>query len=291
MASLDVVGHEFTHGITWYEAALIYQGESGALNESFSDIFGVMVERHISGLPDWIIGEDFSVGFRSFQNPNDFGDPDTFAGINWVNPNDLNNDFGGVHSNSGVQNHWFFLLANGGVGTNDLGQAFNVQGIGIIDAARIAHRNLTTYMQPGSTFADARVGSLNAAIDLFGECSPQHASTAAAWQAVGIGNAFQLCASNIHPAFTQFCVEDNTFNTTFSISVFPANAIVQWFFPPTWDFTIMGTTLILNDIQFPQSGTYQVTAQVTANNESAFQTSVISIEDCGGYEFPEGAAR
>lgn len=154
LAAMDVVGHEFTHGVTRDEAGLIYQGESGALNEAFSDIFGLMVERYFDGAENWTMGEDpypGTNGIRSFSNPNLHGQPDTYLGVNWFNTaNPFDN--GGVHINSGVLNFWFFLLASGGTGVNDLGQGFNVQGIGLDAAARIAYRTLVVYMQPGSTY-------------------------------------------------------------------------------------------------------------------------------------------
>ncbi|MCB0545813.1 MAG: M4 family metallopeptidase, partial [Saprospiraceae bacterium] len=120
MAALDIVAHEFGHGITQFNAGLIYQDESGALNESFSDIFGAAVEFWASPeLSDWYSGEDANIngnGLRDMANPKSKGDPDTYRGQNWINGGE---DNGGVHTNSGVQNYWFHLLAEGGSGSND----------------------------------------------------------------------------------------------------------------------------------------------------------------------------
>ncbi|RMG19480.1 MAG: peptidase M4 family protein, partial [Methanobacteriota archaeon] len=136
LVSLDVCGHELTHGVTQFSAGLIYQAESGALNESFSDIFGTMVEYYKEGSNfDWYIGEDITPngnGIRSMSNPNEFGDPDTYFGDFWASL--TGGDNGGVHTNSGVQNFWFYLLSEGGSGVNDNGDPYNVTGIGIDNA-------------------------------------------------------------------------------------------------------------------------------------------------------------
>ncbi|RMH89433.1 MAG: T9SS C-terminal target domain-containing protein, partial [Calditrichaeota bacterium] len=188
LVSLDVCGHELTHGVTQFSAGLIYQAESGALNESFSDIFGTMVEYYKEGANfDWYIGEDITPngnGIRSMSNPNEFGDPDTYFGDFWA-PLD-GGDNGGVHTNSGVQNFWFYLLSEGGSGINDNGDPYSVTGIGINAAADIAYRNLTVYLTPSSPYYDARLGAANAAIDLFGPNSPELDAVLDAWDAVGV---------------------------------------------------------------------------------------------------------
>ncbi len=188
LVSLDVCGHELTHGVTQFSAGLIYQAESGALNESFSDIFGTMVEYFEEGANfDWAIGEDITPngnGIRSMENPNAFGDPDTYFGNFWASLS--GGDNGGVHTNSGVQNFWFYLLSEGGSGVNDNGDSYNVTGIGIDNAAAVAYRNLTVYLTPPSPYFDARLGAVNAAMDLFGANSPEVQSVFDAWDAVGV---------------------------------------------------------------------------------------------------------
>lgn len=184
---LDVCGHEFAHGLTSNTAGLIYQDESGALNESFSDIFGVAIDHF--ALPNafnWEIGEQIG-GIRDMSNPGAFGDPDTYQAGLWYTGTF---DNGGVHINSGVQNYWFHLLSVGGTGTNDLGNNFSVSGIGIDSAAAIAFRNLTVYLTPFNEYPDARFYAIQSAIDIFGACSPQVKSTMNAWHAVGIGGPF-----------------------------------------------------------------------------------------------------
>ncbi|MEQ9007414.1 MAG: choice-of-anchor D domain-containing protein, partial [Ekhidna sp.] len=120
------------------------------------------------------------------SNPNSQGDPDTYQGINWEF-GDFDN--GGVHINSGVMNYWYYLLVEGGSGTNDDGYSYNVPSIGRGDAEQIAYRNLTVYLTASSGYIDARVGSELAAIDLFGENSAEHLAVIEAWNAVGVPTA------------------------------------------------------------------------------------------------------
>ncbi|MBT5131853.1 MAG: M4 family metallopeptidase [Flavobacteriales bacterium] len=188
LTALDVCGHELTHGVTQHTAGLVYRWEPGALNESFSDIFGVAVEFYTQGYPnggDWVLGEDFNWIIRSLEEPNLYDQPDTYMGNYWY-PGPYDN--AGVHVNSGVQNHWFYLLSEGGSGSNDIGNVFTVTGIGIDDAADIAYRNLSVYLTEYSVHYDARFYAIQSAIDLFGPCSQQAISTEIAWYAVGLGN-------------------------------------------------------------------------------------------------------
>ncbi|NIX54533.1 MAG: peptidase M4, partial [candidate division Zixibacteria bacterium] len=188
LVSLDVIGHEFQHGVDQFSSNLIYQAESGALDESFADIFGTLIEFYVEGPnADWLIGAAFAlngVPFRSMSDPNSLGDPDTYFGNFWASL--TGGDNGGVHTNSGVQNFWFYLLSEGGSGVNDNGDTYNVTGIGMDQAAHIANRNQSFYLGPSSKYFDARLGAILSAIDLYGENSPQHQSTAEAWDAVGV---------------------------------------------------------------------------------------------------------
>ncbi|MEQ8323739.1 MAG: M4 family metallopeptidase [Vicingaceae bacterium] len=187
--TLDICGHEVSHGLTSNTAGLIYSYESGALNESFSDIFGCAIEIYAKPDPtkNWLMGEDRGSHIRSMVNPNQRFDPDTYLGDFWFTGAA---DNGGVHTNSGVQNYWFYLLTNGGSGTNDINNAFSVTGLGITKAESIAFRNLVTYLTQSSDYSDARFYSAQAAIDLYGPCSPELEATIDAWYAVGVGSAY-----------------------------------------------------------------------------------------------------
>ncbi len=186
---LDIIAHEYTHAVTASSANLIYQNESGALNESFSDIFAESVENYTLGSNDWLIGANRTSGaIRNMANPNAFNHPDTYLGTFWFTGT---GDNGGVHFNSGVQNYWFYLISQGGSGTNDKGNAFNVTGIGISKARAIAFRTLTVNLlgQPNANYATARTASIQSAQELYGVNSVEANSITNAWCAVGIGTA------------------------------------------------------------------------------------------------------
>lgn len=187
--ALDIAGHEITHGLTTFTADLVYQDESGALNESFSDIFGVSVE--FVARPsnsNWLMGEDLGFTIRNMANPNSVGDPDTYMGNNWAALGGADN--GGVHTNSGVQNYWYYLLVDGGTGTNDNGDSYTVNALGLDAAGQIAFRNLTVYLTPNSDYADARFYSIQSTVDIYGSCTSQVQEVTNAWYAVGVGNAY-----------------------------------------------------------------------------------------------------
>ena len=190
-SSMDIIAHEFTHAVTGTSSALVYQGESGALNESFSDIFGEMVENYAVGPNDWLMGDDRTNGaIRSMSNPKTYGDPDTYLGTGWKNTCGTCSDAGGVHTNSGVQNYWFFLVSEGGSGTNDNGDDYSVTGLGKSVASAIAFRNQVYKLGENSDYADARTGAIEAAEDLYGACSNAVKQVTNAWYAVGVGDPY-----------------------------------------------------------------------------------------------------
>jgi Zn-dependent metalloprotease len=193
--SLDVAAHELTHAVTESTSNLIYLNESGALNESFSDIMGTSVEFFYQpvgagvGQADFILAED-SVrtpsgaglqGIRSMVNPIAFGDPDHYS-IRFTGTGDN----GGVHINSAIPNHAFFLAVAGG--TNRVsGQG--VTGVGIANREQIEkvfYRAFTLLMPANSTFSTARAATIQAARDLYGPTGPVVNAVTQAWTAVGV---------------------------------------------------------------------------------------------------------
>ncbi len=185
--SLDVVSHEITHGVTGNSARLVYQGESGALNEAFSDIFGAYAEHYAGVGQKWTMGEYISFQ-RSMNNPNQHRQPDTYRGTYWAST--TGGDNGGVHTNSGVMNYWYYLTSEGGSGSNDNGASFSVSGIGIEKASQIAYRALTRYLTSSSGYSAARTAVISAARDLYGTGSCEEAAATDAMQAVGVGSAY-----------------------------------------------------------------------------------------------------
>jgi Zn-dependent metalloprotease len=214
LTALDVVAHEMGHGITQFTANLTYgTQESGALNEGFSDIWATCVEHWAApNKQTWLMGEEIFntplyTCIRDLQNPNsttaaEGQHPDTYQGDFW----DYN---GEPHNNSTVLSHWFYLLSEGGNGTNDNGDCFNVAAIGINNAERIAYRTELT-LNSSATYADARNMSIQAATDLFGSNSNQLVQTTNAWYAVGVGDEYQYTVSG--PSIV--CSSGSTFSVT-----------------------------------------------------------------------------
>jgi thermolysin len=187
--ALDVVAHEIAHAVTDFTSDLIYLNESGALNEAFSDIIGASVEWRSQppgtsvGQADWLIGEDIARprGFRSMSDPWSYGAPDHYS-LRFTG----SSDNGGVHTNSSIVNHMYYLAVIGG--THRLGGAV-VGGVGFANAERaerVVFRAFTALLPSSATFAMARAATIQAARDLFGAGSAEEAAFTQAWTAVGV---------------------------------------------------------------------------------------------------------
>lgn len=182
-----VCGHEITHGLTEYTADLVYEYESGALNEAFSDILGVMIAYFATDTLKWSVGDELQTPYRDLSNPKAYRTPHTYLGQYWWSDA---SDNGGVHTNSAVAGYWFYLLCEGGSGVNDNQTPYQVSGIGTAAAESIVYTTLTSYLTETSNYHDVYELSLMAAEDLYGACSPEVKAVAAAWRAVGIGRTF-----------------------------------------------------------------------------------------------------
>lgn len=205
VVGIDVAGHEYSHLIIGRNGlgGLNYEAESGAINESIADMLGTAIEFYSGSSPNWTIGEGIPVSsilnpspspyMRSMSDPNNVNpgpQPDTYNGTHWAstaNP-DENNDNGGVHTNSGVGNYWFYLLSQGGSGTNDIGNAYNVTGITIEKSEKIIYRALHQYMTPNTTYLDAYNATIQAVTDLYGASGNEQQQNVKAWYGVGIGS-------------------------------------------------------------------------------------------------------
>jgi Zn-dependent metalloprotease len=186
LTTIDICGHEVTHGLTAYTADLVYAYEPGALNEAFSDIFGTAIEFYATPEnANWLMGDQIGITIRSMSNPKAYQCPNTYHGQYWVFGSQ---DNGGVHTNSGVLNYWFYLLCEGGSGTNDNGNAYQVQAIGMDKAEQIAFKTLTEYLSPNSQYIDAYNYAIIAAGELFGGCTPEIQAVGDAFYAVGVIN-------------------------------------------------------------------------------------------------------
>jgi thermolysin len=163
-AGLDVVAHEFTHGVTEATSALVYQGQSGALNESVSDIFGVFIEHSLrpDDTKNWLMGESIAktaTGLRDFKNPANGDQPANMSA--YVN---TQQDNGGVHINSGIPNNAAFLMTAGG--TNPASGTVVKFGIGWEKSEKVWYRANTKYFLSTTNFAQAAQGVMQAAKDL-----------------------------------------------------------------------------------------------------------------------------
>ncbi|GAA3974189.1 M4 family metallopeptidase [Hymenobacter antarcticus] len=217
LTSLDVCGHEIGHAVCEKTANLTYSNESGAMNEGLSDIWGASIEAYavatlgftsggVKAKSTWLIGEEIDkvqVALRSMSDPKSLGQPAYYKGVNWYTGT---GDNGGVHTNSGVLNHWFYILTVGKAGTNEGGGVYSVTGVGIDAAAKIAYRMESVYMTASSTYAQARSFSIQAATDLYGAGSAQVTAVTNAWFAVGVGAA----AGTTPPPTVTYCTSKGT---------------------------------------------------------------------------------
>ncbi len=172
----DVVGHELTHGVTQYTSNLFYYYQSGAINESLSDVFGEFVDlTNGRGTDDaahkWLMGEDIEPGatgaIRSMKDPTLFGDPDKMSSPNYYSGTCGNAysfcDNGGVHINSGVNNKAAYLMTDG-----DTFNGRTVAGLGIPKVARIYYEVETNFLTSGSDYADLYDALYQACLNLVG---------------------------------------------------------------------------------------------------------------------------
>lgn len=187
--ALDIIGHELAHGLTQMTAGLLYRKQSGALNESFSDVFGTLVKQYSRGQSvdeaDWLVGEGVlgsalqGRALRSMENPGTAFNMDRQPGhmrdyVDLPDDNDPRNDNGGVHINSGIPNRAFYLAASA------------LGGHAWEKAGRIWYTTLTHSLRPDSEFAAAGEATVAVAGELFGEGGLEQRAVRAAWQAVGV---------------------------------------------------------------------------------------------------------
>ncbi len=187
-SALDVIGHELTHGVTQHEANLAYFGQSGALNESFSDVFGSLVKqralRQTAEEADWIIGAGLftqnvqGVGIRSMKAPGTaYDDPVLGKDPQPAHMRDYvetAEDNGGVHINSGIPNHAFYVTAR------------EIGGYAWEKAGRIWYQALTKGLTPLSDFKAAAAITYRLAGELFGNGSLEQQAVRKGWQEVGL---------------------------------------------------------------------------------------------------------
>jgi thermolysin len=187
--ALDIVGHELTHGVTDFTSQLIYENESGALNESFSDMIGTAIEFFFQPAgsgplrADYLIGEDVITpgGARSMANPAAYGQPDHYSKRLITT-----DDNGGVHTNSGIGNQAYYLAIEGGTNRTS---GLSVQGVGQSNRdqiEKVMYRAFTQLMPANATYSVARSATIQSARDLYGAGSAAERAVTQAWTAVGV---------------------------------------------------------------------------------------------------------
>jgi Zn-dependent metalloprotease len=278
--SLDVVGHELAHGVTEFTSNLVYQNESGALNEAFSDIIGTSLEFYAEAAgkepsalrePDFLIGEDFDLrgdtepGIRNMADPGEDGDPSHYA-----DRYTGSSDNGGVHINSGIANHWFYLLVNGGQNAAAArASGTDVQGIGLAAAERIAFLGFASLAET-STYCDVRQATIAVA-------GADQANVSDAWDEVGVDGTCGTSSPNNPPTADFSSQVDGLSVSLTDASSDGDGSIVSW----NWDFGDTNTSTAQNPSHsYATAATYSVELTVT-DNEGAVDsmTKDITVED------------
>ncbi|MBX2925972.1 MAG: M4 family metallopeptidase [Chitinophagaceae bacterium] len=226
MTSIDIVAHELGHGFAYYEVGFNQSGEAHSLNEGFSDIWGAVIKNATDPTKQiWLNGDEVMAnGFsclRSLRSPRTEGYleingvipfaegnyPDTRLGPSWDNGNV------DPHINATVLGHWFFILSQGRAGTNGIGQAFSVTGIGIANAALVAY-NAECALTPSADFAAVRTASINYARTKWGVNSCQEVAVTNAWFAVGVGAAYNGVPVPTITGVQKFCSGSQVYSVT-----------------------------------------------------------------------------
>jgi bacillolysin len=289
LTSIDVAAHEIGHAVCEKTANLAYQKESGAMNEAFSDIWGACIEYYAAPTKStWLIGEDIErraghAALRSMSNPKAEGQPDTYGGTNWKVINcgtpTQANDYCGVHTNSGVLNHWFYILSVGKSGTNDIGSAYNVTGITIDKAAKIAYRLESVYLSANSTYANARTYGIQSATDLYGAGSAEVIATTNAFYAVGVGAAYSGSTDTTAPTAPTSLAAAGTTSSSTNLSWTAATdnvAVTGYnvYNGTTLVTTVTGLTHTVTGLTASTAYTFTVKAKDAAGNLSPASNAV-----------------
>jgi len=240
--SLDIYAHEYAHGFfdfTSNSAGFHAQKAFGALQESLSDMWASIIENWATPMKNnWIIGEEVTkngLGLRDLSNPHKTFQPNTLGGLYWnsldnCNPTDAN-DQCGVHTNAGVMNYWYYLLCQGGSGLNDLGNSYQVNGIGINKVAQLLYKaedggyfNNIDYQEdkPSKFFHLLRENVLVVAKKIWGDNSCELVAVINAFYAVGIGEKYDSKLSI--SGDLAFCITSNNYQ----LNGVPTNASILW---------------------------------------------------------------
>jgi len=192
LASVDVVAHEFGHGITHFQIGWNNTIDQRAFNEGMSDIWAVIMEHRIRPNSMWLIGEQLTLNHTCLRNIQNTNASDAMSQIANTYASSQYNS-GDSYVRGGVFSHWFYLLVNGGTGTNDLGRSYSVQGVGMDNAESLIVKAVYDgYLLFTTSYAQVRTSMINAAREIAGTNSFLEHQIENAWYAVGVGNTQYL---------------------------------------------------------------------------------------------------
>jgi bacillolysin len=274
ITAIDVTAHELTHGLTQYTSNLNYSYESGAINESMSDIFGKAVQFWSKPTDiNWLLSNDMNWGIRNMATPKTYSQPNCYQGAFWYTGTA---DNGGVHTNSGVGNFFYYLLVNGGSATNDKGNAYSVTGLGLTKSNAIIYRSETVYLTPTSNYAAWRTACINSATDLYGAGSAEVNQVMNAWYAVGVGAQGATGTCSTTTGLTASSITNNTATVSWTTASGASSYALQYKTSATTTWTTINTTNTSVNLTGLTAGTvynFQVQSQCSAGGASLYSAA------------------
>ncbi len=298
LTSVDVLGHEIGHAVCQYTAKLVYSYQSGAMNEGYSDIWGACIEQYSKfgnlnagqdttspgTLGVWKIGEQLGSNLRSMSYPLSKGNPDTYLGTNWSTGTA---DSGGVHNNSGVLNHWFYILTAGKSGTNNATiianrDTYAVTGIGMTKSSQIAYYAERDYLTPNATYFDARNATLLVAKNIYGCAANEYIQVMNSWNAVNVGTKYTTIDAMIKTVTVNSSVACGApYSASFEVENLGSVAVPN---TSTLNYSVDGGTAINipwvgGDLTLCTSKSYNITLGVLSRGTHVVSVTVTTLDD------------
>lgn len=256
-AMLDVLAHEYTHGMIHASSNLGVLGdfEASSLNEAYADIFGVRVEAYTNGWIDWTFAENMGTYQRNFADPHtDYGMPTTTGAspARYLEPGYWSSS---IHANGGVMRKWFHLLANGGTFSG-----YTVSGLGLEKVDDIAYITFNWWLWSNLKYTEAASQTVHATVAHWGKCSNEHKQTVRALRAVGFNVPTPYCGIIIidGPVVVASTAASAKMWKVRLNDIDDATGTFNWVIPAGWDAVANGNTLTLNSVDDFDSKELQV---------------------------------
>ena len=185
LTTIDIVGHEYMHGIIQETSDLVYLNEAGGINESLADIMGVTLEyiyepQHFNWiLADQILLEEGLDPFRNMKDPESLEQPAVYKGNFW-------NDYLDVHESSAIGNKWFQILSEGEISVNSSGSSYDVDSMGVLETAKFVFYVNRFYLPRFTDYNSFYLFSIEAAKEYFSDDQQIINNIKEAWNAVGL---------------------------------------------------------------------------------------------------------